>query len=115
MSGPSIRPLAEVLDSWDDLVDEWRLHPVERSMLIGGFEAGPVDDIDTYRLLCGEARMRLLVEVAPVLRRFHGGPVRTRRWLRRPNPNLGGRVPLDVMSCSPEWIRWLIDHVGSDT
>ena len=113
MSGLAPRPLAAVLEGWDDLVEEWALHPVERSMLIGGFGDGPVDDVDTYRLLCGEARMRALVELAPILRRHHGAPKRVRTWLRRANPNLGGRAPLDVMSCSPEWVRWLIDHVGS--
>ena len=113
MSAPRLRPLAEVLKSWDDIVEEWALWPIERSMLIGGCARGAVDDIETYRVLCGETRMRALVELAPILRRQHGGARQIQRWLRRCNPNLGDRAPLDVMSCSPEWVQWFVDHLGT--
>jgi hypothetical protein len=105
-------PLKAVLARWDALVLRWALTPGERSKLIGGFGDGPVDRVETYQLLCGEQRMRLAVELEPVLTRVLGEPDRIRLWLRAGNVNLGGRTPLDVMARSPEWMRWLIDNVG---
>lgn len=105
-------PLSEVLNRWDELVERWNLNHVERSGLIGGCADGPVTDIETYRLLCGEQRIRLVVEFEPVLVRTFAGDARICDWLRRPNANLGKRTPIEVMACSPEWMRWLIDNVG---
>jgi uncharacterized protein (DUF2384 family) len=106
-------PLASVLERWDALTARWALGPDERSALVGGFEGGPVDRIETYRLLCGEQRIRLIVELEPVLGRTFMSDARIREWLRAPNRNLGGRTPLNVMAGSPEWMRWLIDNTGA--
>lgn len=108
-------PLRQVLEGWDAVVLDWDLDPGERSALIGGFRGGPINEIESYELLCGEIRMRLLVELAPVLSRTLGHRERVRAWLRRANVNLGGRSPVDVMARSPEWVRWFIDHVGLGT
>ena len=105
-------PLKAVLARWDALVLRWALAPEERAALIGGFRDGPVDEVETYQLLCGEQRMRLSVELEPVLMRVLGDVDRVRLWLRSANVNLGGRTPIDVMARSPEWIRWLIDNMG---
>lgn len=104
-------PLLSLLDSWDELVLDWRLHDLERSMLVGGLLDKQAAEIEPHMLICGEIRMRLLVEVAPLLHSVHGSSERTRSWLRRPDPTLGGRAPLDVMAAYPEWIWWLIDGV----
>lgn len=116
MSGPYLRrptlPLHEVLSQWDSLVVRWGLEPEERSALLGGFGPGPIDRIETYEVLCGEQRMRLLVELHPVLERIWSDEGRIRTWLRAPNPSLADRSPLAVMSRSPEWVRWIIDNMG---
>lgn len=107
-----ILPLRDVLARWDAVVASWGLDAEERGMIVGGFRDGPVDAIETYELVCGEQRMRLVVELEPVLVRTLGDERRIREWLRSANPNLGGRTPICVMARSPEWMRWLIDHVG---
>lgn len=105
-------PLKAVLARWDALVIRWSLDSEERSTLIGGFRGGPVDRVETYEVLCGEQRMRLLVELEPILAGIYGDELRVRSWLRSPNVSLGGRSPIAVMSSSPEWMRWLIDNLG---
>nr|WP_239024866.1 antitoxin Xre/MbcA/ParS toxin-binding domain-containing protein [Sphingomonas corticis] len=55
--------------------------------------------------------MRLLVALAAILRRIHADAGRTRAWLRRPNPTMGGRTPLEAMAASPDWTRWIVAHV----
>lgn len=105
-------PLKAVLARWDAIVIRWALDPEERSMLIGGFRPGPVDSVESYELLCGEQRMRLIVELEPVLVRVIGDEQLIRHWLRAANANLGGRTPIGVMASSPEWISWIIAHLG---
>lgn len=114
MSAPasSRPPLKAVLARWDAVVIRWGLDPVERSLLIGGFADGPVDDVETYRIVCGEERMRLIVEFAPVLARVYADEEAARAWLRTPGAHLSGRTPLEVMAVSSEWMRWLIDNMG---
>lgn len=109
---PLITPLKDVLVSWDSVIERWDLKGFERSRLLGGGFDGPVTDVETYRLLCAEQRMRLVVELDPVLHRVYGDVDRIRCWLRLESENLGGRTPLEVMARSPEWIRWLIDNLG---
>lgn len=105
-------PLAEVLSRWEAIVHRWRLDPDERSALLGGFEPGPVDRVETYGTAGSERRMRLVVELEPILHRVHPSIARVRRWLRAENASLDGRTPIEVMASSPEWTRWLIDSVG---
>lgn len=116
MIGPHPRrpalPLHEVLSLWDEVVGSWSLAPEERCALLGGFRPGPIDRIETYEVLCGEQRMRLLVDLHPVLDRIWGDEARVRAWLRTPNPSLADRSPIAIMSRSPEWIRWIIDNMG---
>ncbi|GEM72844.1 hypothetical protein SAQ01S_26100 [Sphingomonas aquatilis NBRC 16722] len=116
MSGPYLRgpalPLHEVLSRWDEVVNRWALDPEERCGLLGGFAPGPIDRIETYEVLCGEQRMRLLVELDPILSRIWRDERRIREWLRAANPSLADRPPIDVMSRSPEWVRWVIDNMG---
>ncbi len=116
MNGPYFRhplmPLHEVLNQWDAIVIAWTLQPHERCALLGGFGPGPIDRVETYEVLCGEQRMRLLVELHPVLERIWRDEERIRVWLRTPNPSLADRSPLAVMSRSPEWVRWIIDNMG---
>lgn len=106
------RHLRDVLARWDVVAREWGLDERERSDVLGGFRGGVVDDIATYRTAEAETRMRLVVELAPLLVRVHGRRERVRVWLRRPNPNLGGGTPLELMAASPEWIRWLLRSTG---
>lgn len=116
MSGPQQQrpalPLHDVLSLWDEIVTRWALDPEERCGLLGGFASGPIDDIETYHILCGEQRMRLLVDLDPILTRIWNDERRIRQWLRAPNPGLADRSPIDVMSRSPEWVRWVIDNMG---
>ena len=107
-----IMPLHDVLSRWDEVVVRWALDPEERCALLGGFAPGPIDRIETYEVLCGEQRMRLLVELEPVLTRIWRDEGRIRSWLRTPNPSLADRSPLAVMARSPEWVRWIIDNMG---
>ncbi len=106
------RPLAEVLVQWSSIAERWKLHPEELADLIGG----PVRDrgapLDGYLLLCGEERIRLIVEVEEIYSRIIASDDGVRAWLRRANLNLGGRTPLMVMAENPEWMRWLIDNLG---
>lgn len=104
--------LADVLSRWDALVVHWDLSEEERTSLLGGFDGGEIDDVATYDAGRGEIRMRLLVEFAPVLDAVHRHRRRTRFWLRAPNRHLGEKAPIDVMTHSTAWVRWLIDHVG---
>lgn len=105
-------PMRSVLAKWDALAIRWGLDGEERSALLGGWGDGPIDDVSSYGLPAAECRMRLLVALEPVLNKVFGDKLKTRLWLRRPNMNLGGRAPLEVMAQSPEWIRWLIDALG---
>lgn len=107
-----MRPLREVLVSWDRVVARWDLQEHECSLLLGvGFE-GAVDDVDAYRFTDVERRMRLLVELAPILATVLFSQERVRTWLRLENANLVGRTPIETMGQSPEWIQWLIDSLG---
>jgi hypothetical protein len=115
-AAPTIpQPLAHVLPRWKELVKRWALKPEERAALVGG----PDRDVDAflpledYRLLCGEQRIRLMVEVDAVFGRIVGDDAAVRGWLRRPNLNLGDRRPIDVMAGTPEWMQWLIDNLGA--
>lgn len=113
--GPSdATSLAAVLDRWDALVEHWGLDGEEREMLIGGVVTGPIDDVASYQLEAGERRIRILVELEPVLTRLHGSRRRVRAWLRASNANLGGRTPMKVLSSSIEWGRWMIDNLGGE-
>lgn len=108
----STAPMRRVLARWDAVTVHWGLDGDERSALLGGCVAGPVDDVSSYGLPGAERRMRLLVELDLVLGQVFGDEAQICSWLRRPNQNLGGRRPLDVMAQSPDWIRWLIDALG---
>ncbi|MES3150870.1 antitoxin Xre/MbcA/ParS toxin-binding domain-containing protein [Sphingomonas faeni] len=112
MNGSNEMPLTAVLARWDAIVIRWDLDPEERSALVGGFRDGPVDDVETYELICGERRMRLIVDLEPVLNKVIGDEERIRGWLRASNSNLGGRSPIGVMASSPEWMSWIIAHLG---
>lgn len=105
-------PLVAVLARWDAIVIRWDLDPEERSALVGGFRDGPVDRVESYELICGERRMRLIVDLEPVLIKVIGDEERIRFWLRASNANLGGRTPIGVMASSPEWMSWIIAHLG---
>ncbi len=105
-------PLKAVLARWDAIVIRWGLDPEERSALVGGFRKGPIDSVESYELLCGEQRIRLIVDLEPVLVRVMGDEGRIRHWLRAENANLAGRTPIGVMASSPEWMSWLIAHLG---
>lgn len=112
MIGSNEIPLKAVLARWDAIVIRWDLDPEERSALVGGFRDGPVDHVESYELICGERRMRLIVDLEPVLIKVIGDEERIRGWLRAPNANLGGRTPIGVMASSPEWMSWIIAHLG---
>lgn len=105
-------PLRLVLENWDQVVERWQLVDYERSMLLGGFRSGDVADIHTYGLECSEKRMRLCIELAPILETVFGDLERARAWLRTDNRNLMGSTPLEMMGRSPMWIRWLVDNIG---
>ncbi|SEL80812.1 Protein of unknown function [Sphingomonas palmae] len=105
-------PLTGILARWDAVAVRWGLSGDECSALLGLGNEGPVHLVATYDPSSAERRMRLLVEFDPVLIAVLGNEVRIRAWLRRGNRNLGDRSPLEVMSQSPDWIRWLIDALG---
>lgn len=105
-------PLSDVLQRWAEIAEAWDVRPEERSALVGGSCHMVEGEIATYALLCGEQRIRLLVEVAPVFRRIVGDDDLISNWLRLPNPNLAGRKPIDVMIGSPEWMGWLVANLG---
>lgn len=105
-------PLNGVLARWDAIAIRWGLDGDECSALLGCFADGPVDDVSSYGLPSAERRLRLLVNLEPVLAEVLVDEDRIRAWLRRANANLGGRAPLEVMALSPEWVRWLIESLG---
>lgn len=107
----AVAPLDRVLAAWDLLAVRWELDCGERSSLLGSV-GGPIDEVSSYDPASAERRIRLLVALDPVLQKVFADDATTRLWLRRENRNLSGRTPLDVMSSSPEWIRWLIDSLG---
>lgn len=111
-SDPAAIPLAEILARWEALAIRWGLTAEERSSLLGAIEDGPVADVSTYRHGAAEARMRLHLELEPVLVTVLVDEGRIRDWLRRGNRQLGGGTPIEVMASSPAWIRWLIDSLG---
>ncbi|MGY2733586.1 hypothetical protein [Sphingomonas sp. UYP23] len=109
---PALLPLREVLASWDRVVIRWDLQEHECSLLLGVRFEGAIDDVDAYRFPDVERRMRLLVELAPVLATVLFSQERVRTWLRLENANLSGRTPIETMGESPQWIRWLVDSLG---
>ena len=111
-SSPGFPTLAEVLVAWDAVVIHWDLKGDEQSLLLGTGLRGPVDDAEAYRVSGVEHRMRLLVELAPIVANILRTQDRVRAWLRSANLNLGGRTPLETMAQSPEWIRWLSTSLG---
>ena len=106
-------PLNGVLARWDALAIRWGLDGNECSALLGGIHVGAVDDVSSYGLPAAERRMRLLVALEPILRRVFIDEERIREWLRLPNRHLCHRTPLEAMTQSPEWIRWLIGAIGT--
>lgn len=106
-------PLLDVLDRWDGLVESWELEPLERCALLGRIDADFALDPSGYGAAAAEERMRLLVELAPLVEEVIGEGSQVRAWLRRPNPRLAGRTPVQALSASTEWARWLIDALGS--
>lgn len=56
--------------------------------------------------------MRDLVELDAIMCRVFADEDRIREWLRRSNMNLGNRTPLEMMTRSPQWVRWLIDALA---
>jgi hypothetical protein len=106
------RPVAEILERWNAIAERWDLCPDERADLVGGPDRDRGAPLDGYLLLCGEERIRLIVEVEEIYARVIGSDDRVRAWLRRANLNFGGRTPLMVMAATPEWMRWLIDNLG---
>lgn len=104
-------PMRVVHARWDDLEARWGLDGEERSALLGS-GTGPVDRVETYLAPSTERRMRLLVALEPAVAAVLVDDGRIRSWLRRPNANLRGSTPLEVMAESPEWIRWLIEALG---
>lgn len=106
---PHDAPLSTVLSRWDGLVVRWDLDGEERFALLGGMSADRIDQVASYDVSKVERRMRLLLELEPVLGAVFVRGERIRAWLRRSNRQLGHRTPLDVMASSPDWIRWLID------
>ena len=113
MDGASFKPLSLVLEQWDDVVHRWSLDPFELAALMGGYEPGPLTEVATYRLVSGEMRIRLFVEMSHVLRRSLVDDHRVRWWLRAANAGLAGRTPLQVMGETPNWTRWFIENLGA--
>ncbi|TPG40578.1 DUF2384 domain-containing protein [Sphingomonas koreensis] len=111
-AGGGDRPLREVLALWDGVVLHWDLRGDELSLLLDTGVDGPVDEAGAYRLPRAERRMRLLVELAPILASVLCTEERVRTWLRSANANLGGRTPIETMAQSPEWIQWLVTSLG---
>lgn len=111
-SEPPAIPLAGIIARWEALAIRWGLTAEERSSLLGACEDGPVCDVSTYCHGAAEERMRLHVELEPVLITVLVEEDRIRDWLRRANRQLGGGTPIEVMASSPTWIRWLIDSLG---
>lgn len=101
-------PLVAILARWDGLVIRWGLTPEERSLMLGCFDGGAIDDVATYRTAEAELRMRLLLQLEPILVQLHGSEKRIRTWLRRGNSSMDDRSPLQMMARSTEWTRWLI-------
>ena len=108
-----ILPPASVLPRWDAVVIRWGLSPEERSGLLAGALAGPVDVVETYRATEAERRMRLIIELSGLLEQAFDDEDRVRRWLRRPHVALCDRTPIEAMATSTEWTRRLIDFVGA--
>lgn len=106
-AGRGALALRLVLERWDEVAAAWDLGDVERSSLLGSIAGGPVGSAATYAPATAELRMRLVVEFAGVLFRALGDERRVRFWLRAPNARLSGATPLEAMSESVEWIRWL--------
>ena len=106
-------PLKGVMARWDAMVVRWSLDADDCSALLGEGTGGPVGDPSSYGVGTAERRMRLMVTLDPIVAAVfdHDGE-RVRTWLRRPNVNLRERTPLEVMTRSPEWIRWLIFALG---
>jgi len=110
--GATREALAVALRRWDDIVVRWRLDPAERKALVGGPGRIAGDEQTAYRLICGEQRIRLLVDVDAVLLRALGTDAAVRDWLRTSALDFGGRTPIVVLAASPEWMIWLLDRFG---
>ena len=101
------RPLADLLQAWDDIAQCWGLTDGERGWLLPAGLEGPIWDVDSWRAEAAEGRIRLLVRLASHLSEVHPEPAKARAWLGRPNAALGGLPPLEAMSQSVTWIEWL--------
>jgi hypothetical protein len=106
-------PLCTVITRWDAMVIHWGLEVDDCSALLGEGTGEAVGDPSSYGVATAERRMRLMVTLEPIVTAvFEGDRGRVRAWLHRPNVNLRQRTPLEVMTQSPEWIRWLISALG---
>lgn len=104
-------PLAQVLLAWDAVSIRWGLSDAERGSLMPGSMRGPVCDPSSWRVDDAERRIRLLVRIAELAGEVHSGAERVRWWLRRPNPALSGRAPLEAMAGSMTWMELLLDSL----
>ncbi len=96
------------LERWEALAYRWELDASERATLLGIDPSGGATEVASY---CGpstQERLELLAALDDTLTSFFDDDAGTRAWLRRKNRGLGGRLPLEVMAASPEWIRWLV-------
>lgn len=116
MTGPepwNDLPLHGVIARWDTMIINWGLEVDDCSALLGEGTGEAVGDPSSYGVATAERRMRLMLTLEPIVAAvFEGDGERVRAWLRRPNVNLRERTPLEVMTQSPEWIRWLISALG---
>lgn len=108
-------PLGDVLIRWEAVAARWSLDGRERTALLGGFDLGPVDRVETYGPVDCERRMRLVVAFAAVLERVHPDTAELQAWLRSGNVNLDGRTPIDMMAANPAWMHWVVESIGAAT
>lgn len=106
-------PLQRVLDKWEATARRWEVTDEERLGLLGVTGGGPIHEVASYCQQGTEHRIRLLVGLDVAMDNVFGDDARTREWLRRPNMHMGDRTPLEVMTQSPEWIRWMIGALGA--
>ena len=108
-------PPDAVFARWEEVARRWALGAGQRSALLGGPASALPADIRSPEAELAERRMRLLVELDGTLRNVFGDDERLRAWLRARNRRLGGDSPLEVMTRSSAWTRWLTDHMGLTT